>query len=65
MLFAVALFGLVLTVACIYGIIALAKSYETTANKVSVVLGIVCLSGFTLAGLLVTGVAGGCAIMGK
>ncbi len=61
----VAFVGLAVTVLCIYGLIALAKRYESTGNKVAVVLGIVCLSGFTLVGLLVTGVAGGCAVLGK
>jgi hypothetical protein len=62
---AVALFGLAITVLCIYGIVGLAKKYEAASSKAAIVLGIVCLSGFTLMGLLVTGVAGGCAALGK
>jgi hypothetical protein len=65
MLVVVALVGLAVTVLCIYGLIALARRYEAAGNKVAIVLGLVCLSGFTLLGLLVTGVAGGCAILGK
>ena len=62
---AVALFAFALTVLCIYGIVALSKKYEGASSKAAIVLGIICLSGFTLVGLLVTGVAGGCAVMGK
>jgi hypothetical protein len=61
----VALVALAVTVLCVYGIVALSKKYEAASSKVAVALGIVALSGFALVGLLVTGVAGGCAALGK
>jgi hypothetical protein len=50
--------GLVMTVGAIAGIIALARAISRTKNTgvvVAAVLGIVCLSAFALAGLVVTG----------
>jgi hypothetical protein len=43
----------------------LARKYDQASSKVAIVIGVVCLACFTLVGLLVTGVAGGCAAMGK
>ena len=62
----VALFALAMTVTaitCTWW--PLARKYQTTEHKVAVVLGMICLSGVALVSLLVTGVAGGCAAMGK
>jgi hypothetical protein len=50
--------GLMVTVGCIVGIVALAtrvKSQESTGNKVAIVLAMGCLGVFALGGLFLTG----------